>query len=174
MKKLLCVMAALAAVGTMAVQAADEPKPEGRPEGGRGGPGMNLDKDGDGKITVAEFAAGSSERSKRRFERADADKDGKVTEAELKAVAQQLAGRPADGDRPRPEMPQFAELDTNKDGSITLEEYAAVALTKAEARAKELDKNGDGVLSKDEVPMFGGPRHEGPPGGEHKGPPPAP
>ena len=173
MKKLLCVMAALAAAGTMAVQAADEPKPEGRPEGGRG-PGMNLDKDGDGKVTVAEFAAGSAERSKRRFEHADADQDGKVTEAELKEVAQRFAGRPADGDRPRPEMPTFAELDTNKDAAVTPEEYAAFSLAKAEARAKELDKNGDGVLSKDEVPMFGGPRREGPPPGGHQGPPPAP
>ncbi len=173
MKKLLYVMAALAAAGAMSLQAADEPKPEGRPEGGRG-PGMNMDKDGDGKVTVAEFASGSSERAKRRFSRADADQDGKVTEAELKAVAQQVAGLPADSDRPRPELPTFAELDANKDGSVTLEEYSAHALAKAEARAKEMDKNGDGVLSKDEVPMFGGPRHQGPPPGGPQGPPPAP
>ena len=80
MKKLLCVMAALAAAGTMAVQAADEPKPEGRPEGGRG-PGMTLDKDGDGKVSVAEMAEGQGEG--RLFQRADANGDGALTQDEI-------------------------------------------------------------------------------------------
>ena len=162
MKKMLWTLAALAAAGTMAVRAEDAPKaPADAPRGEH--PGFRLDADGDGNITVDEFVAGSAERAKRRFERTDKDQDGKVTEAEMNAIRDQMASRPGGDHAQRPEMPAFAELDTNKDGVVTLEEYAAQLKAKTLARAKEMDKNGDGILSKDELPMPAGPHRDGPP-----------
>jgi hypothetical protein len=174
MKKLLFVMAALAAAGAMVVKAEDAAKPAEGPRGGHERMGMRLDKDGDGKITVDEFVAMSAERAKMRFERADADKDGKVTEAEMNTVRSAMASRPAGDDRARPEVPKFADLDTNKDGVILLDEYTAALKGKAVERAKEMDKNGDGILSKDELPMMAGPHREGPPAGGAPAPDPKP
>ncbi|MBI1248804.1 EF-hand domain-containing protein [bacterium] len=64
---------------------------------------MQLDKDGDGKITKEEV---EGTRAAGMIERADANKDGAVTKEELKAMFQRgPGGRPGfarDGDRPGP------------------------------------------------------------------------
>jgi Ca2+-binding EF-hand superfamily protein/peroxiredoxin/mono/diheme cytochrome c family protein len=81
------------------------------------------------------------------FQRADKNHDGKVTPDEL------------------PNTETFARFDLNKDGVITLEEGRKVLGSGAVAEAiaasptggeqifKYLDKNGDGVLTEDELPQ---------------------
>jgi Ca2+-binding EF-hand superfamily protein len=169
MRKLFLAVATLAVAGSLAARAEETKKPEGA-QGQHRMPMVTLDKDGDGKITVAEFAAQGAEFSKMRFTRADTDGDGKVTAAELESAREKQAaraGQPGSEGRPRAEIPTLASVDTDKDGAITPEEFAAYSTAKATERAKGLDKDGDGVLSKEELPM-GGP---GGPGGRVRGPP---
>ncbi|MCI4662207.1 MAG: calcium-binding protein [Neomegalonema sp.] len=78
-----------------------------------------------------------------RFEQADTNGDGKVTPDEIEAM----------------KAARFSEADADKDGVLTAEEMAAHAKAQfearfarhAERRLKWMDKNGDGVLSLDEM-----------------------
>ncbi len=162
----VALMTMAGALATRAEEGAPPPRGEGQ------GPGRfmeRIDKDGDGKISVAEFAAARGEMAKFRFTRLDADSDGKVTEAEFKAAMEKMPKPPEGSDRPVRELPTFAELDANKDGAVTAEESTALATTKAAEKAKELDKNSDGFLTREEMPMRGGPGGEG--GPRRHGPP---
>lgn len=81
------------------------------------------------------------------FERFDANKDGKLTEDELPERAAQM----------------IMKADANGDKAVTLDEIKAAQAKRGEGRPgvgrpapeeiiKRFDKNGDGKLSKDEIP----------------------
>jgi Ca2+-binding EF-hand superfamily protein len=86
------------------------------------------------------------------FSRLDTNHDGAISKDEASAAADARVDR------------MFANADTNHDGLITQDELRAAAQArraamkaKFDARIKAADKNGDGVLSKDEaaaLPMF--------------------
>lgn len=99
------------------------------------GPGKftRADKDGDGKISVQEIDA----RNKEFIAKADADKDGFVTEEEMEALR---AARKA-------EMKARMFPDANKDGYVDRREHEDAA----RARFADLDKDGDGRLSEQEM-----------------------
>lgn len=99
------------------------------------GPGKfsKADKDGDGKVSVAEI----DERHKEFLAKADADKDGFVTEAEMEAMHEAR----------KAEMQAKRFPDANKDGFVDRREYEDAA----RARFAELDKNGDGRVSEEEM-----------------------
>lgn len=109
------------------------------------------DKNGDGQISKDEAPAQLWENvlSKR-----DANGDGAVSKEELMA-----GGRPGGGG-PGGEHPNMADmimrLDADKDGKVTQAEAG-----ERWERLGRLDKNGDGAVTKDEVPNLGG----GPGGG---------
>ncbi len=168
MKKILCLTALSLVAGLPALRAEEAAKPAAPPSDAVRRTAGQLDRDGDGKITVEEYKAMAGERAKTRFERADTNKDGKVTEAEMDAIRGLMAARTTDANPARPALPKFAELDSNKDGVVTLEEYSGPLQAKAAERAKELDKDGDGVLSREEMPTP--PSPPAPPAGT---PPPA-
>lgn len=82
-------------MGRMKAHAAGGPGPDGGPEGwrgrGRGGPGgmvARLDRDGDGRLTRAEFDA--------PFDRMDTNRDGVVDAAEMQAARQMMMERMRD------------------------------------------------------------------------------
>jgi Ca2+-binding EF-hand superfamily protein len=87
------------------------------------------------------------------FSRLDTNHDGVITKEEHSAAAEARVDK------------MFAAVDTNHDGKITQDELRASAearraamKAKFDARIKAADKNGDGVLSKDEaaaLPMLG-------------------
>ncbi len=79
-------------------------------------------------------------------------------------------GGPTGGHRP-PAPPLINALDANHDGAID-----ATELANASAELKTLDKNGDGVLTPDEIrpPHMGGPKGPGGPGGHGPDSPPPP
>ncbi|MEZ4254192.1 MAG: hypothetical protein R3A78_00535 [Polyangiales bacterium] len=94
------------------------------------------DKDGDGKIALAELP----ERAQAHFGEADANKDGFVDREEIKAHFEAK----------RAEF--MKQADTNGDGQLSDDERKAAFEKKAEARFAESDKNADGKLVEGEVP----------------------
>jgi Ca2+-binding EF-hand superfamily protein len=80
------------------------------------------------------------------FKKVDANGDGVITKDEALAAANARVEK------------EFATFDTNKDGQITQDEIKAVRDAKRtemeakfEARLKQADTNGDGLLSKEEA-----------------------
>jgi Ca2+-binding EF-hand superfamily protein len=129
-----------------------------------GGKLEELDTNGDGVVTTAEFQAHALDR----WTQADANKDGKVTADEFKAAhaahaQEHFAKKDSNGDgvlqrNEVQKMPDefFTKLDTNKDGVLSKDEMAAFGPGKHFAKVEEGkglpgDENEDGVITKDEA-----------------------
>ncbi|WP_437274431.1 hypothetical protein WME90_24600 [Sorangium sp. So ce375] len=97
-----------------------------------------LDKNGDGKLTVAELP----EKAQKRLGKADTNKDGTLSAEELKAHAEQRMK-----DRAAKHKARFAKRDKNGDGFLTKDEVGE----KRWERMKAGDANRDGKLSPDEL-----------------------
>jgi Ca2+-binding EF-hand superfamily protein len=103
-----------------------------------------LDRDGDGKLTKEE----SPQRMRDNFERIDANSDGSIGLAEFREVAARF-GAPAG----RPETnsggvaPLIRILDADGNGEVSAEE-----IKNAPQALLKLDRNGDGKLTRDELP----------------------
>lgn len=170
--------------GTPAAEAPDGPLPGGpngpRPGGPRGKGGAflieRLDKDGDGKLSIEEFAV----MSERPMDRFDADDDGSITSDEIDAA---ILERMVERRRQR----ILDRFDLDGDGTITAEEIQR----QREKIFALMDRNDDGAVDAKEMRMFrkllgemggpgmhkgkgpGGPGHhmgmgpKGPDGGRH-------
>jgi Ca2+-binding EF-hand superfamily protein len=90
------------------------------------------DEDGDGRVTAEEFG-----RSYPRFQSLDVDGDGAVTSEELEAAVAEMGGRPAPGHG------LVRSADADRDGAVTREEWSA--------RLAEIDSDGDGALTDEEL-----------------------
>jgi Ca2+-binding EF-hand superfamily protein len=131
-------------------------------QGGSGLAGQRfkaMDKDGDGKVSKAEFTG-----PELLFQRLDTDKDGFVTTEEalnaFKAQGKPTAPEPAAGEPKAPAEPakdspkarraalleRLKAMDKDGDGSISKAEF-----TGREALFTRLDTDEDGTLSRDEV-----------------------
>ena len=99
-----------------------------------------MDTNGDGKISRAEHAAGA----KQMFTECDANKDGVVTAAEMDAAMALRGENPGKTDKTSAEKIQV--IDQNGDGKLTLAEHEAGT----EKMFAQMDKDGDGFLSKEE------------------------
>lgn len=99
------------------------------------GPGRfsKADKDGDGKVSVSEL----DQRHRDFLSKADADKDGFISEAEMEAFHEAKKA-----ERKAKMFP-----DADKNGYVDRREFEDAA----RARFTELDKNGDGRLTEDEM-----------------------
>jgi Ca2+-binding EF-hand superfamily protein len=103
---------------------------------GHGNLVKRLDKDGDGKISLAEAQA--APRFAQRFEQIDANKDGFVTADELEAAHQARA------------QAHFQRIDTDGDGRISLAEAQANAPRLA-GHFAQVDTNQDGFITPEEL-----------------------
>jgi Ca2+-binding EF-hand superfamily protein len=105
---------------------------------------QNLDKNNDGKISAAEL----NQSLAARFVKMDTNKDGFLSKEDRKQIGKKgkKAGKKA-GKRGAKMAKRMNRLDTNKDGKISAVEFQAVG----PAMFKKLDKNGDGVITKDEM-----------------------
>ncbi len=128
----------------------------------------NTDTNHDGRISKEERAAHRTqmmrERGDKRFEKLDANQDGVVSKAEADAATEQRLAeretrkaeresRKASGDEQRQKGQRNGQRgervnpDANGDGLIDLSEHDAMVA----AKFARMDKNGDGVLSGDEL-----------------------
>lgn len=135
----------------------------------------HLDRNGDGVLSLADLPGGPPpfdlERLLALLRAADANNDGMVTVAELAEVAPfitvgQFAAldRNGDGVLSADDFPPFAEgllahllrllrdADGNGDGMVTLEEAIALFPEITEEQFATLDRNGDGVISREDLP----------------------
>jgi hypothetical protein len=100
MKRTVIGFSAVLICLTLAAQ--ETPRPAG---GGLADRFKQFDKDGDGKLTRAEFPAAKI------FEAADADKDGLLTTNELKSHFQKQTGTPATPPKPAPAPASPAQVE---------------------------------------------------------------
>ncbi len=118
-----------------------------------------FDKDGDGQLNPAEFAAMKRWAQKqmpkkginpKMLEKYDTDKDGKLSKEEreaMKADRQANKGNReplTDEQKAARQAKQLAKFDTNEDGYLNEEELAAAAKAAKAAKAKAMRKNGKG------------------------------
>ena len=128
---------------------------------------QQADANKDGKLDAAEFAKLEQLRDERMqqlqaqrpdFKTLDKDGDGSVSQEEMRA------GMPHkmmhNNKMPRHGDSLYAKADANKDGNLDKAEYGKLLELRKERQAKieaatpdfaTLDKNGDGVISKDEL-----------------------
>ncbi|WP_437902153.1 hypothetical protein WME95_26270 [Sorangium sp. So ce327] len=97
-----------------------------------------FDKNGDGKLTVAELP----EKAQKRLGKADTNNDGSLSAEELKAHAELRMK-----DRAAKHKARFAKKDKNGDGFLTRDEVG----DKRWERVKAADANRDGKVSADEL-----------------------
>ncbi len=103
------------------------------------------DTNKNGKLERSEVARMPDEK----FKAIDTNKDGALSKEELKAgFAAHHGEHGAKGEG----HDMFSAADTNKDGKLTAAEVQAAG----DARFKKMDKNGDGVITKDEMPEHRG------------------
>lgn len=139
----------------------------------------DTDTNGDGAVSLEEFAAPQSDRVAQAFERLDSNGDGVLSREELESRRRNRPqgegpqdrpdrpDRPDRSDRPdRPDPAAFQFPDKDGDGSVSLEEFSAMQKDRVAQRFEQLDADGNGTLSKEELQSGrrGPPRRGGPDG----------
>lgn len=132
-----------------------EPQAPGRPEGAEFAQRMfkRLDRNGDGRVTADEVPEERREMLQRMLEHFDKNGDKALSAEEFAEGVSRRArqnGRPPRAGNPEPPGPPrgglFAALDTDHDGKLNAEEISVAADV-----IRKLDKNGDGILTPDEL-----------------------
>jgi hypothetical protein len=107
---------------------------------------LKFDKDGDGALSLDEFRAARDAQIEQRFAQLDANHDGKLTPDELRAGPRRLGAAWRD---------HTANIDANGDGAWSFDELQSVFPSITIERFNKLDKNGDGLITRDEQPARG-------------------
>jgi hypothetical protein len=135
-----------------------------RPRGPRGPQGpfpdfhaqiREADTNGDGQVTRDEFLAAAPKIAEQIFAHMDRNQDG-VLSADDHPRGRRGAG-------------SMREADANGDHQVTYDELVAVDPETTQEQFGEMDRNGDGVLSRDDHPEGGRGRRGGPHGGVFHG-----
>ena len=106
---------------------------------------MRADTDHDGRVSRAEYDAAASQRRSDWFDKLDLDKDGYITQEEMRQA------RETRRSNMRGHMEErFKEADANGDGQLSLDEVQA-KMPRLATRFTDLDKDKNGLLSKDEL-----------------------
>lgn len=110
-----------------------------------------MDADGDGRVSQSEHATGA----RQMFTKMDADGNGTVTAAEMDGMQGDKHHRSASNNEADPRndaqrtehREKMAKCDQNGDGQLTAAEHEAGAAS----MFTEMDANGDGFVSKEEM-----------------------
>lgn len=114
-------------------------------DGGKRGKNFaDMDADGNGSVSLEEMKAKHAER----FAEMDADNSGEVSLEEMQAHHEDKGNKRKGGHGNRMAI-MFRGLDADGSGGISAAEMAA--MHDLDARFGELDSNGDGALSEDEL-----------------------
>lgn len=146
-----------------------------------------MDTDKNGVVSAEEFANGWKVVAEMRFKRLDADGDGNLSTAELDQApgfrggrrgmgkgfnpgadmpppppGRGMAGQCPPNRRPRgpqgPMGPLAEHCDANGDGAVTEAEFLDCTQKNARIRFKELDTDGDGTVTVEQLRQLQGPR----------------
>jgi Ca2+-binding EF-hand superfamily protein len=111
------------------------------------GPGLlaRVDTNKDGQITREESAAARE----RMFRRLDKNKDGLIDEPEIEKARQAIVDRAAMMEKRL--SSRWQRMDSDGDGKVSAAEFQARS-----AMFELADRNGDGVVSKDEIDFMRG------------------
>lgn len=142
----------------------------------RGGGGARADLNGDGQVTYQELSTARPGITYERYQELDANGDGVLTEADRPEGGRggeglgapqgpgregrgERGGPNAEGRRPGPGMlrEKLIEADVNGDKTVTFEELQAVLPNLTAEHFARMDRNEDGVLTKDDRPEPEGP-----------------
>lgn len=132
-------------------------KGDTEPRNGRAGLFKEADANEDGKVTLEELKAVSPEASADRFSRIDANGDGALTPEEIRAGGPR--GRWPGAQRRGRLAELLRKADANGDEKVSLEELQAAAPKMTADKFKHLDRDGNGFITKSDIPVGGrGPR----------------
>ncbi len=132
------------------------------------------DTNNDQQVSAEEFAAAFPEAPADRFQHMDRNGDGVLSREDHPDGAHAPGGPQGPGDR-EAHMAKLRAADTNEDRQISAEEFATAFPEAPADRFQHMDRNGDGVLSRDDRPDDGArPEGRGPRGGRGEGPDAAP
>ncbi|MES1158237.1 MAG: hypothetical protein ABUL67_03960 [Haliangium ochraceum] len=133
------------AVSAMVLAAPMAARAEKAAGGHAGAEFQMMDKNGDGKISEAEHAAGA----RRMFEMMDANKDGKVNALEMETAHARVTGHKVDKKNAATmsAAQKIKVVDTDGDGVLTTEEHAAGSKLMFE----KMDTDQDGALTRSEL-----------------------
>ncbi|MDQ8206282.1 hypothetical protein QEH52_02100 [Coraliomargarita sp. SDUM461003] len=139
-------------------------KPEGEP---RDNPGkrpspqelfQRLDADENGTLSLEEVKGPLAEQ----FDKIDADGDGELTKKEL--IAANKDRRQAGKDKgPQRRGQNIKAADTNEDGSISKAEATEAGLERLLEHFDEIDADGDGEITREEMKAMAKGKRQGPP-----------
>jgi len=108
---------------------------------------MELDANNDRVIDPGEVPESGRQAFERLLSHGDANHDGRLTAEEFRELLQKVDWSRA---VPREQLEKrFKNLDRNEDGKLDRQEFP-----NGPARFSQLDRNGDGFLSRDEIPWL--------------------
>ncbi|MBN2308673.1 MAG: EF-hand domain-containing protein, partial [Candidatus Hydrogenedentes bacterium] len=106
-----------------------------------------MDNNGDGQVTFEEVLAVHPGATRDRFDRMDRNGDGVLSKAD------RPDGTPGQGPGSMTDkMALLKKADADQNGTVTFEELSAVMPQMTRERFARIDRNGDGVLTKEDRP----------------------